>query len=59
MIIFNCFGIVALISAMFFGLSITALPPSLDPANIVFPQTIATRVILEDFLSRLDNPKLT
>ena len=45
MIIFNCFGIVALISAMFFGLSITALPPSLDPANIVFPQTVATLVI--------------
>ena len=45
MIIFNRFGIVAFISGLFFGLSIATLPLSFDPANIVFPNTVATLVI--------------
>jgi len=45
MIVFNRFGIVAFISGWFFGVSILILPLSLDPANIVFPQTVATLVI--------------
>ncbi len=45
MIIFNRFGIVAFISGWFFGLSFLFLLLSFDPANIVFPQTVATLVI--------------
>ena len=45
MIVFNRFGIVALMSGLFFGLSILALPLSFDPASIVFPNTVATLVI--------------
>jgi hypothetical protein len=45
MIVFNRFGIVALISELFFAISILVLPLSFDPASIVFPQTVATLVI--------------
>ena len=46
MFVFNRFGIVALMSAYFFFVSIVVLPLSFDPSNIVFPQTVATLVIL-------------
>ena len=45
LIVFNRLGIVAFIPGLFFGLSISGLPLSFDPASIVFPQTVATLVI--------------